>query len=239
MTFTPPSRFYSGPITGIEACYGYPYSADLHCASCGSTQISKPSYRNGVETFRCNRCKRVTVLSPYEVSGPDARYDVLKNGHVEMESLARKELDDALTDVLYDLDDRYISGKASEYYGEYYDDLSDDDRVNDPSYQDERNSLEGDLLFVNKLMALKDGYIDGLEVGEEYNLPDFPVSVVRVADASSASSNRRTAPARRQTASKPKTSSRSVKSKAKPKAPAKKTPAKKKAPAKKATSRRY
>ena len=235
MTFTPPSRFYSGPITGIEACYGYPYSADPHCASCGSTKISKPSYKNGVETFRCNRCKRVTVLSPYEVNGPDARYDVLKNGHVEMESLARKELDDALYDVLHDLDDHYISEKASEYYGEYYDDLFDDDRINDASYQYERNGLEDDLIFVNKLMALKDGYIDGLEIGEEYNLPDFPVTVLRVADAK-ASANRRTATARRPTASKPKTSSRSVKA---GKKPAKRTLAKKKSPARKPATRRY
>ncbi len=239
MTMTPPSRFYRGPITGIEACYGYPYTADDHCASCGSTNVSKPSYRDGIETFRCNRCKRVTALARYAEPDTDARYDILKNGHPDMESVARSELDEALAGVLTDLDDRYISDKAREYYGGYYDRLYDDDCINDVSCQEERSDLEGDLIFVNKLMALRDGYVDGLEVGQEYNLPDFPVTVVRVADAK-ASANRRTTTARRSTpsrsASKPKTSSRSVKAK---KAPAKRTPAKKKTPAKKPATRRY
>ena len=240
MSFTPPSEYYRGPITGIEACYGYPYMADDHCASCGSTKVSKPSHKNGIETFRCDRCRRVTSVAFPAVPDRDARYDILKYGHVEKESLTRDELDDSLWDVIMDLDAHYFSEKARDYYGAYYDELCDnEERFGDGSYQEEINDLEADVPWVNKCMALNDGYVNGLEVGQEYNLPDFPVTVVRVADANRASANRRTATAGRPTPSKPKTSSRSVKTRkapakaSKPKAPAKK------APARKPTNRRY
>ena len=237
---TRPSRFYRGPITGINRGYGSPYTSAWHCASCGSTDVSKPSVKGRERSFRCNRCGRRTRIY-WDLEYRDFRYDILRDGYPERESLARSELDEELWAVLMDLDARYFSDKASEYYGEYFDDLYyNEDRFNDRSYQEEINDLAADVPWVNKSMALGEGYVDGLEVGEEYNLPDFPVSIVRVADANRASANRRTTSARRSTPSKPKTSSKSVKTR---KAPAKaskpKATAKKKTPAKKATTRRY
>lgn len=242
---TPPSRFYRGPITGITRGYGPPYTSKWHCASCGSTDVSKPVSMGPIEDFRCNRCGRRTRIH-WDPDYSDARYEIRKHGHVEMDSLTRSELSRALWDVLMDLDERYFSEKASEYYGRYYDELRDEARSGDVSYQEEATDLERDIPFVNMCMALDEGYVDGLDVREEYSLPDFPVSVVRVADAVSA--NRRAAKARRPTSSKPKTATKSVKAKAsakkKPaKAPARKAPVKKTSASKpkkpaKATSRR-
>ena len=183
MTLTPPSEYYHGPITGIEACYGFPYSADLHCASCGSTKVSKPSYKDGMKSFRCNRCKKKTTLATSATPDRDARYEIRKNGYAEVECLTREELDDALWDVLMNLDASDLSSKARDYYGDYYDELWDnEERFGDGSYQKEVNDLEVDVPWVNKCMALTDGYVDGLEVGESYNLPDFPVTVARIGD---------------------------------------------------------
>ncbi len=183
MTLTPPSKFYHGPITGIEACYGFPYSADPHCASCGSTKVSKPTYKDGMKSFRCNRCKKKTTLARSAAPDRDARYEIRKEGYSEVECLTREELDDALWDVLMNLDAHYFSEKAREYYGDYYDGLLDnEERYGDGSYQEEADDLEADVPWVNKLMALTDGYVDGLEVGESYNLPDFPVTVARIGD---------------------------------------------------------
>ncbi len=235
---TPPGRFYRGPITGINRGYGSPYTSAWHCASCGSTDVSKPSFRGPMRYFRCNRCGRRTRIywDPYP---GDARYDILRQGHPEMESLTRSELGEALWFVLTDLDARYLSDKASEYYGDYYEGLRDNaDRSGDASYEEEINDLEGDVPWVNRSMALEEGYVDGLDIGEEYNLPDFPVTVVRVDDVDTFSANRRTTSAGRAKASKQKTSSKSVKGR---RTPAKKAPTKKsagKAPDKKSASRR-
>ncbi len=243
---TPPSKYYRGPVTGINRGCSYPYDSDEHCASCGSTSVSSPSYRDGITSFRCNRCGRRTRISN-EPPSVKARYDIVKEGYTERESLAFSKLDFALWEVLTDLDVHYLSEKASEYYGDYYDSLGDDMFEDDVGAAEERNSLEMDLPWVNKCMALEEGYVYGLEVGEEYNLPDFPVSVVRVEDAKSgsaaksnagkpakpkASGNRRTTASRR-TASKPKTS-KNVK-----KTPAKKTTKPKTRASARSTSRRY
>ncbi len=231
---TPPSRFYRGPITGINRGYGSPYTSDWHCASCGSTDVSKPSFMGPARYFRCNRCGRRTRIY-WDPEYRDARYDILKQGHPEMESLTRAELGEALWSVLTDLDARYLSDKAEEYYGGYYEGLRDGAcRTGDASYEEEINDLEGDVPWVNRSMALDEGYVDGLDIGEEYNLPDFPVTVVRVDDVDAVSANRRTTSAGSRKASKTKTQSGSVKSK---RTPAKKAPAKR-APAKKATAGR-
>ncbi len=223
---TPPGRYYRGPITGTTPTYGHPYMADDHCASCGSTDVSKPSYKDGAKTFKCNRCGRRTRLANAATNNGEAVYEIRVNGYAERESLRRYDVEEALWDVLVNLDAHYASEKASQYYGSYYDRLMDGDSAD----QGEALALDSDIMWINKDLAQNGGYVSGLEVGEEYNLPDFPVTIARLGD--------RPMEVRRpsRSASKPKTSSRSVKAK---KAPAKRTPAKKKTPARKATSRRY
>ncbi len=183
---TPPTRYYRGPITGINRTYGHPYMADLHCASCGSTSVSKPSYKAGVRTFKCTKCGRRTTLAQKATNSKDAVYEIRVQGYTEKEGLRRADLEDSLWEVLCDLDAHFASEKAAEYYGSNYDE--DEDDVTGAS------AMESDILWVNRCLALEEGYVDGLEVGEAYNLPDFLVTVARVGDrtsGSSASANRR------------------------------------------------
>ena len=247
---TPPSRFYRGPITGTTPTYGYPYTADHHCASCGSTDISKPSCTGYgldlVMTYKCKRCGRLTTRSTFlrDEKEREAVYEIRVNGHVERESLRLEEIDQALWEVLTDLDAHYASEKASQYYGSYYDGLMDGDSVD----QGEALALESDILWINKDQATMGGYVDGLGVGEEYNLPDFPVTVVRLENVPDKTRRR---PFPTHTVTKQENTSKSVgtgkapsKKKTRPKTASKcvkagKTPSKvKREPAKKATVRK-
>ncbi len=177
---TPPTKFYRGPITGILPTYGHPYSADLHCASCGSTNVSKPSYKDGVRTFRCNKCNRKTRLAGATANSNEAMYEIRVNGYTEKEGLRRYDLQDALWEVLTNLDAHYASEKAQQYYGAYYDRLMDGDSAD----QGEALALDSDIMWVNRDLALNGGYVNGLNVGDTYELPDFPVSIARLGDKS-------------------------------------------------------
>ena len=177
---TPPTKFYRGPITGILPTYGHPYAADLHCASCGSTNVSKPSYKDGVKTFRCNKCNRKTRLAGSTTNSNEAMYEIRVNGYTEKEGLRRYDLQDALWEVMTNLDAHYASEKAQQYYGAYYDRLMDGDSAD----HGEALALDSDIMWVNKDLALNGGYVDGLNVGDTYELPDFPVSIARLGDKS-------------------------------------------------------
>lgn len=175
---TPPTRYYRGPITGINRTYGSPYMSDFHCASCGSTSVSKPSYKNGARTFKCTKCGRKTSLASAPINGNDAVYEIRVQGYTEKDGVRLVNLQDELWRVLGDLDAHFASEKAHQYYGAYYDSADESEAL----------SLESDITWVNMSLALDDGYVYGLNVGEEYNLPDFPVTVARVGDRSSKSS---------------------------------------------------
>ncbi len=218
----PPTRYYHGPITGN---YWGDYTADIHCASCGSTSVSKPSYKAGAKTFKCTKCGRKTKLAKAATNAKDAVYEIRVQGYTEKEGLRRDDLEDNLWDVLERLDDHLASEVAHAYFGPYYDGASQIPK--EPDWAESRK-LECDILWANKCMALDEGYVDGLEVGEEYKLPDYPVTIARVGDrtsGSSASSNRR--PSLSNSRKTPtKTISKNTRSKAGTKTPATKTTSK-------------
>ncbi len=197
----PPCEGYRGPVTKLDPV-GI-YDVDDHCASCGSTdvRIVRPGAKTLTTTIRCSECGRVTKRDPIDLGGK-ARFSILVGGKTVKRSVPRRELEAALSDVMDGMGG-HSERIAREYLGRDYIELS------------KRYNIDRAFLLIAENLALYDGYVDGLEVGEEYNLPGFPVSVVRTADV-------RTEPVRKasaKTASKPKASPN--------RAPAKKSPAKK------------
>lgn len=170
----PPSSEYHGPVTAISSdTLGFDF--DDHCASCGSTdvRVTRPKNSELTATLRCPRCGRVTNIRKAE-RYPTARYSVLVNGRIVKESVSRITAESALTRVFIDMK-RQSAEKTRQYYGRNYDSVAD----SIPNH----NLLERSFGMIDTVIAFNGGYVDGLEIGEEYNLPDFPVSIVRVEDA--------------------------------------------------------
>lgn len=168
-----PSDGYHGPVTAIyPECGGF--DADDHCASCGSTDVrlSRPKNSKLTATLRCQRCGRVTNIRKAQ-RYDTARYSILVNGDVVRDSIPRTRLDTTLALELCKIG-RLSAEKARQFYGRNYDSV-----VGNIS-----NAGLVDLTFqlIDGQLAFEGGYVDGLEVGEEYNLPDFPVTILRVED---------------------------------------------------------
>lgn len=169
----PPSSGYHGPVTAIyPKCGGF--DASEHCASCGSTdvRVTRPTDSGVTATVRCLRCGRVTNIRK-AMRYPTARYSIMVNGRAVAES-DRLGLEMSLTSVLADMQ-RQSAEKTRLYYGRNYDSVAES--------MHNRNLFESTFYMIDYEMALSGGYVDGLEVGEEYNLPDFPVSIVRMDDS--------------------------------------------------------
>ena len=169
----PPSSGYRGPVTALyPRCGGY--DLDSHCASCGSTDVRplRPKNSDLIATLRCQRCGRVTNIRKTERYST-ARYSILVNGAVVRESIPGSGLDAALATILGDMW-RQSAEKARHYYGQNYKTV-----VSTVSHA---GIIDRTFQMIDGSMA-SSGYVYGLEVGESYNLPHFPVSIVRVEDA--------------------------------------------------------
>ena len=169
----PPSSGYHGPVTAISSdTIGFNF--DDHCASCGSTdvRVMRPKNSELTATLRCPRCGRVTNIRKAE-RYHTARYSVLVNGRTVAESVSRISAEAALTRVFADMLPQSAE-KTRQYYGRNYNSVA--------NSVPNRTMLERSFGMIDTVIAFNGGYVDGLEVGEEYNLPDFPVSIIRVED---------------------------------------------------------
>lgn len=169
-----PSDGYHGPVTALYPRTGG-YEVNHHCASCGSTDISTSFPKNSELTaiIRCKRCGRVTNIRKTQ-RYDTARYSILVNGDVVRDSVPRTGMEAALAAVLGDMQ-RYSAEKARQFYGPNYKTV-----VSTISHA---GMVDSTFRMIAESFAFESGYVDGLEVGEEYNLPDFPVAILRVEDA--------------------------------------------------------
>ncbi len=168
---------YKGPVKAIDPRYGM-FDSVNHCGTCGSTKVRTKRPRGKMSEYvYCSECGRVTER--YQDYMRKGIYDIIVEGVVKKRNVPRMELEDALREALSDMDVRYSALKAHQFYGPDYDVLS------------QTRVLESTFIYVDIAIAVSDGYVDGLHVGEEYNFPDIPVTIVRVEDMPKVSENYR------------------------------------------------
>lgn len=186
----PATEWYRGPVRWVNPTYGEGY-AEMFCPRCGSTAL-KSLDRNG-KKLRCSDCGRTFRLDFY----PDDRgreYSINHCGTAEYEHLPADDVNYYASGTVVDHEDAgRLHELASSYYGESYDALYDDeyDVIDDAEI---RNGLNYDVPFVEINHLTSNGYLGGMEVGDELCVPGTDVSIIRTKNAKSRRGGR---PARR------------------------------------------
>lgn len=170
-----PSEFYRGPVEYINPTYGHGH-AKMFCPRCGSTELE--SLERYDRKLRCRKCGRVFELVLYP-NNEGREYSINYFGEPEYEGLPADDVNYETCGTVVDCeDDGRLHELASSYYGGAYDDLySDECDVMDSA--EIRRRLGFDVPFVEINHLTENGYIGGMEVGDEIFVPGTEVSIVR------------------------------------------------------------
>ncbi len=182
-----PSEFYRGPVEYINPTYGQGY-AKMFCPRCGSTDLE--SLERYDRKLRCRECGRVFELVLYP-NNEGREYSINYGGDPKYERLPADDVNYyAFGTVMDEEDAGHIDELATSYYGSAYNDLYRDE-YDDLTYAEIRNNLAYDVPSVEINHLTKNGYIGGMEVGDEIFVPGTDVSIVRTKNSKARKSNKR------------------------------------------------
>lgn len=177
-------RVYRGPVRRVSTIREG--EVEEHCPGCGSTGIRKGS-DDGERC--CGICGCRFRLDEEPPEGTPLYLVDQEDGYGKVVPYDR--VFDGLADIYDELDPVRTEYPARDYFGPGYDTLSDyalED--NDPQSALDRSQWDYSL-YLTEADYLLDRQLNGLEVGESYKFPDYPVKVTRVQNRRSRKKGRR------------------------------------------------
>ena len=176
-TYIGPSSGYKGPVTGLDPGLWHGH-AELFCPRCGSTALDCIGFSRAVKwqaTLECQECGAVFKRASRDVK-TDKRFAIMHYGDQVRKDVFRGEVYDRAWETI--VDRQFFGGDlqelAREYYGEAYETLE-----SEYGPRCAKRSLDLDVPLVELACAVREGYIDGMDVGDEVRLPGTPISIVR------------------------------------------------------------
>lgn len=154
----------------------------MFCPGCGCTDLDciGSSSAGRTTSYKCLGCGAVFRLAPRDDTA-DKRFTIKHYGCPEREDVFRDDVYNSAWDTVVDrqfFSDAY-QNLARDYYGRAYSDLESEEMMDDPDAEYTQRCLDLDIPFVELAHVDEEGYIDGMDVGDEVFIPGTPLSIVR------------------------------------------------------------